>query len=323
VRRRHFISLIGGAVALGPIVARAQQARRQARVGVLVLAEADGRGLVEFLRESLGEIGYVDGQNLHFDVRSADGKVGQLPRLAAELVHSGVDVIMATFTPCALAAQRATERIPIVAISVADPIGSGLAASLSRPGGNVTGLTNLGAETAGKCVELLRDMMPSLRRVAALANPADPFTKPFVEHLQRAGQISGVEIKPVAGASGPEDFETAFAAIRNGKAEAVVVQGVFFSKAIADLAIKHRLPTASVVRAFSNVGGLMTYGANVSDLFRRSAVYAQKILQGVSPADLPIEQPTRFELVINLQTAKAIGLTIPEVFVARADEVIE
>jgi putative ABC transport system substrate-binding protein len=194
---------------------------------------------------------------------------------------------------------------------------------LSRPGGNITGLTNLGAETAGKCVELFRDMMPSLRRVAALANPADPFTKPFVEHVQLAGQISNVEIRPIAAVSGPEDFENAFAMIRSAQAEAVVVQGIFFSKAIADLAIRHRLPTASVVRAFSSVGGLMTYGASVPDLFRRGAVYAQKILQGASPGDLPIEQPTRFELVVNLKTAKAIGLVIPEAFLARADEVIE
>jgi putative ABC transport system substrate-binding protein len=323
MRRRDFIAALGSAAALGPIVAHAQQARRPARVGILVLAEADGRSIAGLLRDSLREIGYVEGQNLHLDVRSADGKVNQLPDLASELVRSNADVILATFTPCALAAKQATQRIPIVAIAVADPIGSGLATSLSRPGGNVTGLTNLGAETAGKSVELLRDMIPSLRRVATLANPDDPFTKPFLEQVRKAGEVAKVEIKPVAAARRPEDFENAFAAIKDGQAEAVVVQGIFFSKVLADLAIRHRLPTASVVRRFANVGGLMTYGASVPDLFQRSTVYAQKILQGATPADLPIEQPTRFELVINIRTAKAIGLAIPEAFLARADEVIE
>jgi putative tryptophan/tyrosine transport system substrate-binding protein len=322
MRRREFIATLGGAAVM-PVAALAQQAPRPARIGVLVLQQADGHSLVGHLREALRNIGYIEGQNLQFDVRSADGTISQLPNLASDLVLLKSDVILATFTPCALAARRATDRIPIVAISVGDPIGSGLAATLSKPGGNVTGLTNLGAETAGKSVELLRDMMPSLRRVAALANPADPFTKPFVEQVQLAGRISNVEIKPIAMARGPEDFETAFATIMNEQAEAVVVQGIFFSEPIADLAIKHRLPTASVVRAFSSAGGLITYGASVPDLFRRSAVYARKILQGIPPSDLPIEQPTRFELVINLKTAKAIGLAIPPAFIARADEVIE
>ena len=256
-------------------------------------------------------------------MRSSDGKVSQLPELASELVGLKPDVNPASFTPCALAARQATDRIPIVALAVGDPIGSGLATSLAKPGGNVTGLTNLGAETAGKSVELLRDMIPSLSRVAALANPTDPFTKPFVEQLRLAGQNAKVDIAPIVMVRGPEDFETAFAAITKGHAEAIVVQGVFFSKPIADLAIKYRLPTASVVRAFSHAGGLMTFGASVPDLFRRGAVYAQKILQGAVPADLPIEQPTRFELVINLRTAKAIGLSVPPAFLSRADEVIE
>jgi putative ABC transport system substrate-binding protein len=323
MRRRDFIRVIGSAAVLPPVIAHAQQARRHARVGVLVLTEADGRSVVALLRESLRDVGYVEGQNLLFNVRSANGKVNHLPDMASELVRFEADLIVATFTPCALAARQATGRVPIVAISVGDPIGSGLAKSLSRPGGNVTGLTNLGAETAGKCVDLLRDMIPSLQRVAVLANPSDPFTKPFVEHVQQAGRTSGIEIRPIAAARGPEDFESAFAAIRSEKAEAVIVQGIFFSRAIAELAIRQQLPTASVVRAFSIEGGLMTYGASVPDLFRRGAVYAQKILQGAAPADLPIEQPTRFDLVINLRTAKAIGLQIPEGFLARADEVIE
>jgi putative ABC transport system substrate-binding protein len=323
MRRRTFIGLAGSAVAFRASIALAQQGPRPARVGVLVLTQADGNNIVDSLRDSLREVGYVEGQNVHFDIRSADGNIAKLPDMASELVRLRADVILATFTPCALAAKQATQRIPIVAIAVADPIGSGLATSLARPGGNITGLTNLAAETAGKSVELLRDLIPSLRRVAALANPADSFTKPFVEQIQHAGQIARVEIKPLAMVRGPEDFERAFAEIRSERAEAVVVQGIFFSKPIADLAIKYRLPTASVVRAFSDLGGLMTYGASVPDLFRRSAIFVQKILQGASPADLPIEQPTKFELVINFKTAKAIGLNIPESFLRRADKVIE
>ena len=312
MRRRSFLRLVGGAAVLGPIVARAQEAGRHARIGVLVLAQADGDSLVKILRSSLGAIGYTEGQNLEFHVRVASGAVGRLDELAAELVDLKVDLMLATFTPCALAARRATGTIPIVAISVADPIGSGLAGSLSKPGGNVTGLTNLAAETAGKGVEMLRDAFPRIRQVAAIANPDDPFTKPFLEHVRAAGSVSGVEIGPIAMVRRLDDFENAFATIVAGKAEAVIVQGIFFSKPIADLAIRHRLPTASVVRAFAEVGGLITYGASVPDLFQRSAYFVQKILQGSKPADLPIEQPTQFELAINLRTAKAIGVTIPE-----------
>ena len=323
MRRRSFLRLVGGAAALGPIGARAQEAGRHVRIGVLVLAQADGDSLAKILRSSLGAIGYTEGQNLEFHVRAASGAVGRLDELAAELVDLKVDLMLATFTPCALAARRATGTIPIVAISVADPIGSGLAGSLSKPGGNVTGLTNLAAETAGKGVEMLRDAFPRIRQVAAIANPDDPFTKPFLEHVRAAGSVSGVEIGPIAMVRRPDDFENAFATIVAGKAEAVIVQGIFFSKPIADLAIRHRLPTASVVRAFAEVGGLITYGASVPDLFQRSAYFVQKILQGSKPADLPIEQPTQFELAINLRTAKAIGVTIPESLLLRASAVIE
>jgi putative ABC transport system substrate-binding protein len=290
---------------------------------VLVLTQADGESLTKILRSSLGAIGYTEGQNLEFHVRAESAATGRLDALAAELVGLKVDLIVATFTPCSLAAKRATSTIPIVAVSVGDPIGSGLAKSLPNLGGNVTGLTNLAAETAGKGVELLRDAFPKIRRVAAIANPDDPFTKPFLEHVQSAGSVSGVEIGPIAMVRKPDDFDNAFAAIVAGNAEAVVVQGIYFSKPIADLAIRHRLPTTSVVRAFADVGGLITYGASVPDLFQRSAYFVQKILQGAKPADLPIEQPTQFELAVNLKTAKAIGVTIPESLLLRASTVIE
>jgi putative ABC transport system substrate-binding protein len=207
--------------------------------------------------------------------------------------------------------------------SVADPIAVGLVASLARPGGNITGLSNMAAETAGKSVELFRDMLPSIGRVAALANPADPFTIPFLEQVRLAGQTAGIRIEPVAMARGSEEAEAAFATISQERAEAVVVQGIFFPKTIAELALKYRLPTASVVRQFAEVGGLISYGADIRDIYRRSATLVYRILRGTKPADLPVELPTRFELVLNMKTAKALGIDVPWFFQQRADEVIE
>ena len=243
--------------------------------------------------------------------------------MAAELVRLPVDVIVAAYTPCALAANRATTSIPIVMAAVADPVGIGLVQSLAQPGSNVTGLSNMAAETAGKSIELFRDMLPSLRRVAVLANPVDPFTKSLLEQVHLAGQPGDVEIGPVAMVREPNEVEAAFAAMASKQAQAVVVQAVFFANAIADMAIKYRLPSAAVLRSYPHAGGLMSYGADVPHLFRRSAALVHKILQGTKSADLPVEQPTKFELVVNLKTAKAIGLTIPESFLLRADEVIE
>jgi putative tryptophan/tyrosine transport system substrate-binding protein len=240
------------------------------------------------------------------------------------LVRLPVDVIVATFTPCALAAKQATTTIPIIMVAVADPVTAGLVQGLARPGGNITGFSNMGAETAGKSVELLREMLPSLRGVGVLANPIDPFTKPFLEQVHIAGRTAGIKIAPVAMARGPDEVGSAFATISNERADAVVVQGIFFSKTVADLALKYRLPSASVLRQFAHAGGLMSYGADVSDIFRRSALHVHKIVaQGTRPADLPVELPTKFELVINLKTAKALGLDVPWFLQQRADEVIE
>jgi putative tryptophan/tyrosine transport system substrate-binding protein len=246
-----------------------------------------------------------------------------LPNLAAELVRLPVDVLVATFTPCALAAKQATTTVPIVMAAVADPVGSGLVQSLARPGGNITGFSNMAAEIAGKSVELLRDMLPSLKRVAVLANPLDPFTRPFLEQVNLAGRTIGIEIAPIAMARGPDEVEAAFALIAQERAQAVVVQGIFFSKTVADLALRHRLPSASVLRQFAQAGGLVSYGADVPDIFRRCAVVVHKILQGIKPAGLPVELPTKFELVINLNTATSLGLDVPWFLQQRADEVIE
>jgi putative tryptophan/tyrosine transport system substrate-binding protein len=321
MRRREFITLLGGAAAW-PLAARAQQ-RKFARIGALVLTGADAQSLGGALREGLREFGYAEGQNFVLEFRSADGNVDRLPELAAELVRLPVDLIVATFPPCALAAKQATTTIPIVMAAVADPIGAGLVQSLARPGGNITGFSNMAAETAGKSVELLRDMLPSLRRVAVLANPLDPFTRPFLEQVHLAGRIASIEIAPVAMARAPEEVDAAFATMAQERAEAVVVQAVFFANTIADLAIKYRLPSAAVLRSYPRAGGLMSYGADVPDIFRRSAVLIHRILQGTAPSDLPVELPTKFELVLNLKTAKSLGIDVPWFLQQRADEVIE
>jgi ABC-type uncharacterized transport system substrate-binding protein len=310
MRRREFITLLGGVVAW-PLSVRAQQ-RKVAQIGVLVLTNPDGRSLTRELRLGLRDLGYSEGQNFIFQLRSADGDAARLPQLATELVRAQVDVIVATFTPCALAAKQATTTIPIVMAAVADPIAVGLVTSLARPGGNITGFSNMAAETAGKSVELFRDMLPSIRRVAALANPADPFTIPFLEQVRAAGQTTGIRIEPVAMARGSEEAEAAFAAISQESAEAVVVQGIFFAKTIAELALKYRLPTASVVRQFAEAGGLISYGADIRDIYRRSATLVHRILEGTKPSDLPVELPTKFELV--LKTAKALEIDVPGFF---------
>src|SRR5262245_56571018 len=319
--RRDSILVLGSATA-SPFVTRAQSSGPR-RIGVLALTRADEQSFVNELREGLRAFGHTEGQIYQLEARVADGNAARLPELAADLVRHRVDVLAAIFTPCALAAKHATSTTPIVIVSVGDPVASGLVASLARPGGNITGLSNMGPETAAKGVELFRDMLPPLRRVGVLANPVDPFTKPFLEQVQLAGRIGGVEIAPVAMVRGGDEVDAAFAGMVREQAQAVVVQGIFFSKAIADLAIKYRLPAASVLRSFVHAGGLISYGANTPDIFRRSAVIVHKILQGANPEDLPIEQPTKFELTINLKTAKALGITIPPTLLARADEVIE
>ena len=286
------------------------------------MAQTDADSFGKLFREGLRDAGFVEGRNISIDIRSANGNAAALPSLAAELVRQHVDIIVAVYTPCARAAKEATSEIPIVATVVADPIGTGLVASLSQPGGNVTGLSNMAPETAAKSVELFRDIIPSLSRVGLLANPADPFTRPLLQHVELAGRSTGVEIMPVM-ARGADEVEAAFAALDNARVQAVVVQGIFFPTTIADLAIKHRLPSASVLPSFPRSGGLMSYGADIPHLFQHTATYVQKILQGARPADLPVEQPTKFNLTINLKTAKAIGLAIPDTFVLRADEVIE
>ena len=320
MRRRELITLIGGAVAWPRIVA-GQQAKIY-RIGVLLLGNADAESFQKEMREGLGKSGYVEKQNLAFEFRSADGNLDLLPGLAAELVALKVDVLVALLTPCALAAQRATRDIPIVVVS-GDPLGTGLVASLARPGGNVTGISLMAAEMHGKCVELFRDIFPSVRRIAVLLNASDPFSKQVQEQVQLAGKTTGIEIAPTAMVRGLDEIDAALAAMKDQGAGAVVVQGSLTTKNVAELTIKHGLPAAAQTRSFAEVGGLISYGADGPPVFRQSTVFVTKILQGGNPADIPIEQPTKFDLVVNLKTAKALGISLPESFLLRADQIIE
>jgi putative tryptophan/tyrosine transport system substrate-binding protein len=320
MRRREFLGAVGAAAAW-PLRARAQSDRVR-RIGVLLLDKVEAASLQTGLRAGLGESGFVEGQNIRFEVRSADGKLDQLPSLAAELVGIKVDVIVALFTPSALAAKQATGETPIVFIA-GDPLSTGIVSSLARPSSNLTGLSTMGAELQAKCVELLRDMLPSLRRVAALGFDSDPFSKPFVEQVQLAGRATGIEISPIMMLKGPDEITRAFDVIAEARAGAVVMQGTFSTKQVADLALKHRLPAATNVRSFTEAGGLMSYGYQGAALYRHMGTIVGKVLQGTNPANIPIEQPTEFELVINLKTANTMGVTVPATLVARADKVIE
>ena len=320
MKRRTFITLVGGAAAWS-LAARAQQPKVPT-IGALVIGNTDPEEFWREFRQGLRDLGYIDGQNIRFEFRSAEGQLNRLPELAAELVRLKVDVIVTWFTPPALVAKQATREIPIVMADTGDPIGTGLIASLPRPGGNVTGIAGITAELAGKSVQLIREMLPSVRRVTALANAIDPFSKPFLEQIQLGGEATGTTINAIR-ISSNEELETAFAAMEKNRPDAVIVQPSLPSKRTADLALKHHVPAISVPRWFAEEGGLMSYSARYVDLFRKAAMYVDKILKGARPADLPVEQPTIFELVLNMKTARALGLAVPPEFLARADKVIE
>src|SRR6516162_5142822 len=302
-RRREFMSLLGAAAAVWPLAGRAQQPAKLPTVGALVLGSTDPEQFWREFRQGLRDLGYVEGQNIRFEFRSAQGQADRLPELAAELVRLKVDVIVTWFTPPTQAAKQATHEIPIVMADTGDPIGTGLVASLPRPGGNVTGIASVSSELAGKSVQLIRDMLPAARRVAALANMTDPFSKPFLEQIKLGGEATGTTINPV-GIGDRVELEAAFAAMEKDRPDAVIVQPSLPSKRAAELARKQRVPAVSVPRWFAEQGGLMSYSPRYADLFRKAALYVDKILKGAHPADLPVEQPTHFELVINMKTAR-------------------
>jgi len=288
----------------------------------LVVESSASQRFWRLFREDMRELDYVEGKNVRYEFRSDGGQGSRLPALAAELVGLKVDLIVAWFTPAALAARQATRQIPIVMALVGNPVENGLVEGLARPGGNVTGMAALGAELAGKCVDLVRELVPSAHRIAALVNAPDPFSKPFLRQIQLNGEASGTAIEPIMIQSTAE-LDPAFTAMEKERPDAAIVQPSLPIKRVAELAIKSRIPAMSFIRDFANEGGLMSYGSEEADAYRKAAVYVDKILKGAKPADLPVQQPTKFELVVNLKTAKALGLTIPPSILARADEVIE
>ena len=324
MRRRDFIAVVGNAAIAWPRAARAQE-KKIDRVGVLLLDNAAAVLSASFLgavRDELRKAGYVEQQNVLFDFVSAEGKIDRLPKLAAVLVASKVDLIVALLTPCAHAAQQATREIPIVAYA-GDPVETGLVASLARPGGNITGVSAMTSQLHGKCVELFKDMLPSTHRIGAIINAADTSSKPILDQIQNAGKMTGIEIARTVFVRSPGEIDAAFTAVKKEGADAVILQGSIPTKIAAELALAHRLPAATAFRPFAEAGGLMSYSVSFAEAFQMTAISAVKILHGAKPADLPVEQPTKFDLVINMKTANALGLTVPPTLIARADEVIE
>jgi ABC-type uncharacterized transport system substrate-binding protein len=329
-RRRFLLTSLAGAVA-APHGADAQQPTKVARIGYLTTADAATapHHLREAFLKGLRDLGYVEGRNLVIEIRSAEGKFERLPALAAELVALKVDVILAPASVHVLAARQATKTIPIVFVNSGDPVASGLVATLAQPGGNVTGLSTLAVDLIGKCLEQLPQAVPGVSRVAVLRDAGDAPERTEKDMLKRAevaGRALGVRLHFVEARS-PADFDRAFSEMARARAGALTVlqSTTFFleRRRLVDLAAKNRLPAVYTSREFVDAGGLMSYGPDFADLFRRAATYVDKILRGAKPGDLPVEQPAKFELVINLKTAKTLGLTIPPSLLARADQVIE
>jgi ABC-type uncharacterized transport system substrate-binding protein len=329
MNRRTFLCGLTLATLAVPLVAEAQQATKVPRIGYLMVDQAANPDLHEAFRQGLRDLGYVEARNLVIEYRDAEGKFERLPALAAELVALKVDVIVAGGTPHALAAQQATRTIPIVVTGAGDPVTSGLVTSLARPGGNVTGLSNLRPDLVGKCLEQLKQAVPGVSHVAVLWQPGgrrERTEKDMLKEAEVAGRALGVRLQFVE-ARGPADFDRAFSDTTRARAGALTVLPSTMlnneRRRLVDLAAKNRLPTVYALREAVDVGGLMSYGPNGADMYRRAATYVDKILKGAKPGDLPVEQPTKFELVINLKTAKALGLTIPPSVLGRADQVIQ
>ncbi len=329
MRRRDFMTLLVGASGVAwPFAADAQQPARIARIGYLA-TNLINQGLLEAFRQGLRDLGYVEGRNVVIEYRDAQGKLEPLPALAAELVELKVDVIVASSTAAAQAAKQATAVIPIVFATVPDPVATGLVNSLARPGGNVTGLSNLNADLVGKCLEYLTQAVPRVSRVAVLWQPGafgERTEKEMLQAAAAAARALGIQLQFVE-ARDPADIDKAFSEITGARADAltVLVSGMLLGerRRLVDLAAENRLPVIYTFRELVDAGGLMSYGPSLDGLFRRAASYVDKILKGTKPADLPVEQPTKLELVINLKAAQALGLTVPPTLVARADQVIE
>jgi ABC-type uncharacterized transport system substrate-binding protein len=320
MKRREFIIGLAN-TAICPSIVTAQPDKVPG-IGALALGSPDPDFFLKGVREGLQKLGYIEGKSFRLEFRSANGKLDALANLATELVRLKVDIIVTFQTPAAQAAKQATKGIPIVMAPAGDPVETGLVTSLARPGGNVTGVSGAGAEIAGKTIELIREMIPSARRVGVLVSTGDPFTKPFLAQIELGAHTAGFAIEPLTLRPGQE-FETAFAYMRGKQVDALIVQPSILREDVVELAIKHRFATFAPNSLLPRMGGLASYSANFAELYRQAAIFVDKILKGSKPADLPVELPTKFELVINLKTAKAIGLDISPTMLLRADEVIE
>jgi putative ABC transport system substrate-binding protein len=326
LKRRQFIALLGGGAVVWPLQASAQQSSL-ALIGLLNAGAATTlKREIDAFCDGLRNLGYIEGRNIRFEYRFADGYLDRLPTLAAELVRLNPNVVVSSPVPANLAIAKLTSTIPIVMASGADPVGFGLVKSLSHPGGNVTGLTNFAEELASKQIDLMRELLPGLARLAALVNVANPLHVPQWRETQAAAAQAAIALVPFE-LRNPDQLEEAFARFAHERADALIVPpDVTFTthrRRIANLALGARLPTIFFVRQSVEDGGLMSYGPNPVENYRRAATYVDKILKGAKPQDLPIERPTNFDLIINLTTAKALGLDVPATLLARADEVIE
>ena len=325
--RRTFVSTAAGALIVKAFAANAQPAKKVPRIGVLHAgSQAIASQLAAAFRQGLREHGYVEGQNVVVEVRFGEGRAERISEIAAELVRLKVDVIVTSTDVGIAAVKQQTQTIPIVMVNSTDPVGTGFVASLARPGGNVTGLTLISPELSAKRLELLKEVVPGLSRVAIMWNPDARGAVLDYKETESAARSLRLQLQAVE-VSHADDFDRAFSALTTGRAEALIVVGSAFAFTnqgrIASLALKHRLPTMYGSRDHVDAGGLIAYGPNLADAWRRAATYVDKILKGAKPGELPVEQPTKFELVINLKTAKALGLTIPPSLLRRADEVIQ
>jgi ABC-type uncharacterized transport system substrate-binding protein len=310
-----------------PLTSTAQQAAKVPRLGLLIPGSSSAFApRIEAFRHGLRDLGYVEGRNITIEYRFAEGQDDRLPELVAELIRLQVDIMVTDGEPAILAAQHATTTIPIVMAVSSDPVGIGYVASLARPGGNITGLSFMLTEVSGKRLELLQEAVPKLSHVAVLWNPAVPSSTLGFKETQTAAHALGLPLQSLE-VRGPDEFDQAFAAMTREHADALVVLSnpLFFGhrRQLAELAVKHRLPAIFLFREYVEAGGLMAYGANLNAMYRRAAYYVDRILKGTKPADLPVEQPTKFELVINLKTAKALEIAVPPSLLLLADEVIQ
>jgi putative tryptophan/tyrosine transport system substrate-binding protein len=328
IARRDFMLALAGAAAAWPLAARAQQARKIFRIGYLGVSSSSLEPhYVEAFRQRLRDLGHIEGESIAIEYRWADGEDDRLPNLAAELVRLNPDIIVTTGTPSTLAAMQATKTIPIIMASSADPVAAGLVANLARPKENVTGFTILGPELEAKRLELLKQTVPSAARVAILRNPSNPAVVSYFEAIKTASQSLRIAVDPVAEVRRADEFDDAFSAIVSARPDALAVLADRFllahRKRIVEFAAANRLPSMYPYREYVDAGGLISYAPSNVELFRGAAIYVDKILKGAKPTDLPVQEPTKFELVVNLKTAKALGLTIPPTLLFTADEVIE